>query len=336
MSTFYERPKRSNELYHWGMKKGAKAEYHKYVARIPQGKGYRYFYTNDEYRAYLTGKRNNLLDKVSDAINKTRQNVQNAGQDAAKEAKKDAKEISDKGKTIFTEYMRNRGSYDELKDGNHPKSFDDIPRRKPDYNEDADMMDINPKRSIDPKVQLATDTIKIVDQSMVTKEVCDELTTRYGRLNNCAYCTLAYDMRRKGYDVEASSVSKKTANTPSEIESWYKNGHFKVTGNDYANLTSLQASNKITQELSKEGPGARGQFCVYWRNGGGHSISYEVDSDRNVVYRDCQHDRVMRNNEINDYLSKVDLTTIHHMRTDNLEYTDKALHGVVVKKRRKK
>lgn len=58
----YKRPLRSNELYHWGMKKGAKAEKHKYIARIEDGTTifgtpkYRYFYTQAELAAWRAQK----------------------------------------------------------------------------------------------------------------------------------------------------------------------------------------------------------------------------------------------------------------------------------------
>ena len=56
----------SNYLAHWGLKKGAQKEKHKYVARVelPDGK-YRYFYTLAEYAAYLKDKGKELWEKVS-------------------------------------------------------------------------------------------------------------------------------------------------------------------------------------------------------------------------------------------------------------------------------
>ena len=53
----------SNYLAHWGLKKGAQKEKHKYVARVelPDGK-YRYFYTLAEYAAYLKDEAKNAWD----------------------------------------------------------------------------------------------------------------------------------------------------------------------------------------------------------------------------------------------------------------------------------
>lgn len=53
----------SNYLAHWGLKKGAQKDKHKYVARVelPDGK-YRYFYTLAEYAAYLKDEAKNAWD----------------------------------------------------------------------------------------------------------------------------------------------------------------------------------------------------------------------------------------------------------------------------------
>lgn len=336
MASYYERPLRSDELYHAWLKKGAKADDHKYIARIPQGKGYRYFYSKSEYQSYLQGEKPKSIQTPASMFKSITSDIQKAGNQAAKEIKKDAKQIADAGRQTFTNYLRNRGSYDELEEGNHPKNYDELPRQKKQLTPEDDALAVNPGRKLDPKLEVATQTLKILDQSMVTKKVCEELTTRYGRLNNCAYCTLAYDMRRRGYDVEASSVSTKTANTSTEIESWYKNAHFQVSGERYSNMSGQEASVEISKELSKQGPGARGQFCVQWIYGGGHSISYEVDDRGDVIYRDCQLNKTMKNEEISDYLSVARVGNILYMRTDDKELSDKALNGVVPKRRKKK
>ena len=65
----------SNYLAHWGLKKGAQKEKHKYVDRVELPDGtYRYFYTLSEYAAYLKGEAKNAWDNkekiLEDQINK--------------------------------------------------------------------------------------------------------------------------------------------------------------------------------------------------------------------------------------------------------------------------
>jgi len=329
MGTFYGPSVSPDEIWHWGMKRGFKAKDHKYYQRIPWKRGYRYFYTKDEYQAYLTGK--DHKQNPATGLLKTAGSLVSG-------VTKTVKDVTEKAQKAIEDQNRTRGRYDELKEGNHPKKLDDLPKQNKSLSEDQDQKCVNPNYSTKNETakQVIAEGMKLLDDSLVTKEVAKELTDRYGYRNNCAYCTLAYDMRRKGYDVEASSINTKTANTPKEIESWYKGGKFKVTGTEYAGLSSEQASQKITQELSSQGQGARGQFCMYWKQGGGHSISYEVDRAGNVVYRDCQTGATFHNDGINEYLKNVHLTEICHMRTDNLEFSDKALRGVRPRKRRKK
>ena len=81
----YKRPSRPDELYHWGMKKGEKAEDHKYVMRVEDGvtkagtPKYLYFYSMDEYKAYKNGanskavgnagtKKPNVLSRIADKV----------------------------------------------------------------------------------------------------------------------------------------------------------------------------------------------------------------------------------------------------------------------------
>lgn len=43
-------------IFGFGKKKGSQKKNHKYVARVPDGDGYRYFYSHAEYAAYQAGK----------------------------------------------------------------------------------------------------------------------------------------------------------------------------------------------------------------------------------------------------------------------------------------
>lgn len=43
-------------IFGFGKKKGSSKKNHKYVARVPDGDGYRYFYSHAEYAAYQAGK----------------------------------------------------------------------------------------------------------------------------------------------------------------------------------------------------------------------------------------------------------------------------------------
>lgn len=66
---YYRNTYSDNELYHW-----------KYIKKIPVGKGYRYFYTWDEYRAFLkdpTAELQKTKDNIQSNLTSSKKKVQN-------------------------------------------------------------------------------------------------------------------------------------------------------------------------------------------------------------------------------------------------------------------
>ena len=176
------------------------------------------------------------------------------------------------------------------------------------------------------------------------------------RSQNCAYCTSAYELRMRGYDVQAAEHNKITYNASlATIYSWYKNGDMKlISPKDEDGFTKIKSINKylssnfvwdtvpLATELRSDDsrpytgsdvrfaletsspPGSRGQFMVYWKSGGGHSMAYEIDSTGRAIIRDCQ---VNKTYTVEEIVSK-GVSDVMYMRTDNLELTEKILNTV--------
>lgn len=150
----------------------------------------------------------------------------------------------------------------------------------------------------------------------------------YGYANNCAHCTAAYDLRRRGYDVEATPMDPNDPNTIVTIAEWYENTDYK----DW-NTNSLKSSKnyhemheKTKKELLKEPDGSYGHFSVYWSVGGGHSMVWEK-SGNDVVIRDCQINETYTYDEwVKKYGSMTTATMT--MRTDNRKPSNKILKTV--------
>lgn len=158
---------------------------------------------------------------------------------------------------------------------------------------------------------------------------------------NCAVCTLAYDLRRRGYDIEASSedvtmADGKTGLTMKEIAACYKGAEI-VTMSDIgdknpdatsaitdalSNEDGIKIGEHMDKELLSHGEGARGHAVFVWTKGGSHDIIWEVENGK-VVYRDCQTNQKIKLEEYSS-LSKDML----YMRTDNLQLTDEAMKYV--------
>lgn len=162
---------------------------------------------------------------------------------------------------------------------------------------------------------------------------------------NCAYCSATYDLRRRGYDVEADDYHidyfrpDEKENNIYEIYSWWthRNSFTRVLtpdtnakqilfnkyypGYKFFNMSEFN-SDELERILLLQGDGARGELSLVWTKGGAHSVIYEIQNGE-VLLRDCQVCKVLRLRDYTDYSNKV-----FYFRTDNEEPTDRILNCV--------
>ena len=139
--------------------------------------------------------------------------------------------------------------------------------------------------------------------------------------NNCISCALAYDLRRRGYDVEAMPIDTTSAvNGSLPVQLGFYKGEkleiFEVPSDDEA------AMKRFSDRILKYGDGSRGLLRIRWKNGDGHAAIWEVSGDT-VVIRDPQNNTVV---DLSDYLRRA--KTFYYFRTDNLKLTDKVTEFV--------
>ena len=212
----------------------------------------------------------------------------------------------------LSDFFNRTGAFSELRDGGHPNSYDDLKRLDQDVNDDLDMLYINFENINSPPG-------KDYDGDGIQDEF-----DNIGYATNCAYCTVAYEMRQRGYDVEASSAGFETCNTHEVIQSWYENGKYEMLPK-YTDMYTIEK-----EILKNSGENSRGCFVVDWTIAGGHSMVYEVENG--VVYiRDCQ---INKKYKLIEYPDAKYIDRAFYMRTDNLNLTDAAL--VAVKNRKTK
>ena len=118
--------------------------------------------------------------------------------------------------------------------------------------------------------------------------------------NNCQYCSIAYDLRRRGYDVTASYR---------EFTNYWKNGDLK----NFRDTRYGKNFNNLRKELESQPPGARGVLGVMFITNG-HALAYEKDSNGDLHFIDPQSGYEWPPRT----LSKEGIT-FSCMRTDNLE-----------------
>lgn len=142
-----------------------------------------------------------------------------------------------------------------------------------------------------------------------------------GYETNCGVCTITYELRRRGYDVEAEAntyglglaeqaeVFKGLEKFETLTDGIYYTKdseytfdyHVENRNDDTAYLKTYDTPEKYEKALStkikKYGEGSRGNLNMYWERGGGHSIAWEVNKGK-VTFRDCQVNKVI---DIKDY-----------------------------------
>lgn len=151
---------------------------------------------------------------------------------------------------------------------------------------------------------------------------------------NCQYCTTAYVMRRMGYDVEAkAALSDYDGNTLSSSENF--DGAVTLTLD--RSMSSKEAVNAFTKQVSTYGDGSFGELGVLWKQGGGHSMVWSVENGE-VVIRDTQVGNVYKHDalyEIFDNTINASTNGVTFTRLDNTIPNDNVLIAVQEKKVKK-
>lgn len=125
-------------------------------------------------------------------------------------------------------------------------------------------------------------------------------------LVNCADCTLVYDLRRRGYDVDANMTMNAAYTYGSDIGRYYPEAeHVKISNVD-----------QMVEEVSKMPDGARGGFSGTTVNGGGHAIAWEKEHGE-VVFRDCQSGKKYDKKTISELFVINDSKSAQYVRLDD-------------------
>ena len=139
--------------------------------------------------------------------------------------------------------------------------------------------------------------------------------------NNCISCALAYDLRRRGYDVEAAPIDTTSAiNGSLPVQLGFYKGE-KLETFDVPSDNNV-AMKQFSDRILKYGDGSRGLLRIRWKNGDGHAAIWEVSGDI-VVIRDPQNNTIVN---LLDYVRRA--KTFYYFRTDNLELTNKVTEFV--------
>ena len=162
---------------------------------------------------------------------------------------------------------------------------------------------------------------------------------------NCASCTIAYDLRRRGYDVSAPSQLSNEGMSLDNMLECYKTSigtkpfiTIENSGLIAREPFSERKISRIKKDILKKNPeGSYGILTTRWVGGGGHAQIWSIENG-DVVIRDAQI------NEVDTLENRLEMSTdCVYVRTDNLKLTDKAyeyamateVNGTRVTKKRK-
>lgn len=145
---------------------------------------------------------------------------------------------------------------------------------------------------------------------------------------NCMYCTTAYEMRKRGYDVQANRIDCQGFDTDA-VKRWFPKAEcititnvFNTTKNNAIDSFLFRFNLKdpivapTLAALRKQGEGARGMLFIKFKDGwGGHCVSYEI-TDGKLKIRDPQANIT--------YTNPADLLKgcydSRYMRLDNVDF----------------
>lgn len=199
---------------------------------------------------------------------------------------------------------------------------------------------------------------KLTDKNDIFSKVVSKVNPNFGEfgtVNNCRRCTLAYEMRRRGFDVKATRTMGATGQNAIGLYSathkntsinglmgWIlhnakqiMNGEVTSDNMTFANkwlrdravdmvdlkefsfAKSTQSASKVFTELAKQADGARGEIELRWYGGGAHSIAWEIIKGSPVMF-DCQSGIMYDNpKDFNDIAMWA--SGISYSRLDNID-----------------
>ena len=336
----------NGELYHVDRKK------HKYIAKVPIGKGkYRYFYDKEEYRAYMNNKTENKSENkksktnsVSNFFNKIFNKLNNL----FKKSKKQVSKTINKGKKFVEEVILGLNT-DRKTPGTIFKYIERVKmsngKYRYFYDEDEYKRYMNSRKYLEKEPEFMKKIPKISEEeSFAVKDIMAKINPGYSRYDkstsrNCANCTAAYELRCRGYDVKAATyknIGEYLLNgVQYRFSYYYKNANCIMLDDEGKEHKSILNGTRYQKDfeyssrtveaaiVKHSGKNTRGDISVEWKQGSAHSMVYEVDSKGNVLIRDCQTNRVHRVSEITGRVKNIIIT-----RTDNLELKKSILDAV--------
>lgn len=299
------------ELYHFALGAHWEKKNHKYIKKIPMGKGFKYIYDLSEL------KRGNNNQKTS-AITTTKQNIY-----------KNVTSVSDSimnkiGERTIKE-TKNESALLALAVGAlaAPTALKLMKRGLASLREHSVNEYVKGQKNTREKVSnIEESQFKKIEKQSTMQEDQKNINPNYpnpGYTENCFSCTLAYDLRRRGYDVEA--ISTKNGMTTDKMLECYSEEVYDTYKNKAVSNPKKNAK-EFEDALSNLPDGSRGVFNTRWIYGNGHSMIWEKVNGK-IIIRDCQSNKTYDA----EYILKRS-SSFEYWRTDNIKVNKNIVSAV--------
>lgn len=143
---------------------------------------------------------------------------------------------------------------------------------------------------------------------------------------NCQRCVVAYEMRRRGYDVMAmptyaGDIKPRVAFKASDgtINGRWMGAFKNAKAVPMKARSANQAKDALNKHMQSYGSGSRGVVEVFWKNGGGHVFNVENIGGK-IRYYDAQTGKTVN---INEYMGHAKPGSVNLVRTDNLRVSNR-------------
>ena len=193
--------------------------------------------------------------------------------------------------------------------------------------------------------------LKLQEPPKTDKENLKRVNINYysdpvGCRQNCTNCTMAMELRLRGYEVEAQpkatgrdgkefakqlfpkSKNKECLMFPDpekhrdEFKEYMRKQEPKATLG-----LNREVANKTMSALKSEPPNSRGQLLVMWGMSGGHSVMYRVDANNKVSIWDAQIGKVYSESEAKRLLMHT--VAAQYQRLDNVDFNKKKIKEAI-------
>lgn len=135
--------------------------------------------------------------------------------------------------------------------------------------------------------------------------------------NNCGYCSVGYEMRRRGFDVEANPKMGLYTTEWQAMWDGFQPARVSAT-------RKTDAVKELVDKIGSWGEGARGSIFVVWDGRSyGHYFNCEVRNGT-VMFVDAQKGKI----DCIDYFERVRPSSIQYGRVDDLELSDNVAKAV--------